>query len=72
MGELGEEIHGPDPEPNRNRTMILTVLFWLLWLLWAFGCFFPLDAKVNRLHGMIPALLLFILGLKVFGNPLSK
>lgn len=52
--------------------MVLVVLFWVLWFLWIAGLFFPLSPGIGRAHGVIPAILIGILGLKAFGSPLDK
>lgn len=52
--------------------MVLTVLFYILWFLWVIGFFAPLSAWPAKAHGFIPAVLILILGLKVFGSPLDK
>lgn len=52
--------------------MVLIVIFWVLWFLWIIGLFFPLNPTAARAHGVLPAVLIGILGLKVFGSPLDK
>lgn len=51
--------------------MVLLILFWIIWLLWVLGFFFPLTPGWQRGHSVIGAILIGILGLKVFGNPLT-
>lgn len=51
--------------------MVLLVIFWVLWFLWIIGLFVPLGAGASKAHSVIPAILIGILGLKVFGNPLT-
>lgn len=51
--------------------MVLTVIFWVLWFLWLIGLFAPLDVGTKKAHSLIPAILIGILGLKAFGNPIN-
>ena len=50
--------------------MILIILFWILWFLWVIGLFVTLSPPFQRGHGLIAAILIGILGFKVFGNPI--
>lgn len=54
--------------------MVLMVLFWILWLLWIIGFFVPFTpgSPYVRAHNVIAAILIGILGYKVFDNPLDK
>lgn len=52
--------------------MVLMILFWILWLVWIVGYFAPLTGNVQRAHDVISAILIAILGYKLFGNPLDK
>lgn len=52
--------------------MFLTILFWILWLAWVVGFFVPLSQTAQRGHDIIAALLIGIIGYKVFGSPLDK
>ena len=52
--------------------MVLMILFWILWLVWVVGYFAPLTGNVQRAHDVISAILVGVLGYKLFGNPLDK
>lgn len=54
--------------------MVLQVIFWLLLLLCAIGVMVP-DAQspyIGRGRWVIALILIAIIGLKVFDNPLTK
>lgn len=55
----------------KESSIVLIVIFWILWLLWAIGCFVKLEGGYLRAHAGLEMVLIGILGLKVFGNPLS-
>lgn len=52
--------------------MVLTICFWILWLLWIIGFFVPSSPLVSRGHGVIGAILIGILGYRLFGSPLDR
>jgi len=50
--------------------MILVVFFWILWLLCVIGFFVPESPFISRGRWIVILILLGILALKVFGNPI--
>lgn len=59
--------------PQLPKTMVLIVIFCVLWLIWAIGLFAPPGPGIYlRAHGLIPLILIAILGYWAKGNMLTK